>query len=164
MENFDWTSFTKKIAIKSRMADIYNAFTKSNELERWFLEKASFFNSEGTVISKYINATDGVSYEWLWFLYPEVMKGTIKKANGKDFVQFSFEGECLVDLSLSELNGYTLIELKQHQIPTDDHAKEFLRLGCSNGWTFYLANLKSVYEGGIDLRNKDEELGPMINN
>ena len=164
MENFDWTSFTKKIAIKARLSDIYNAWTKSNELEKWFLEKATFFNSQEDAISKYINATAQITYEWLWFLYPDPMKGQVKAANGKDYLQFTFEGECLVDVKLTEANGYTIVELRHHNIPTDDQSKQFIRLGCSNGWAFYLTNLKAVYEGGIDLRNKDKNLPPMINN
>jgi hypothetical protein len=164
MENFDWTSFTKRIAVKARMADIYNAWTKSNELEKWFLEKATFFNTKKDPISKYINATSNISYEWFWHLYPEAMSGTFKAGNGKDFLQFTFERDCLVDVRLNEINGYTLVELKHHNIPTDDQSKQHIRLGCSNGWAFYLINLKSVYEGGLDLRNKDKNLAPMINN
>lgn len=164
MENFDWTSITKRIAIKAKMADIYNAWTKSNELEKWFLEKAVFSSAQKTSISKYINATSGANYEWIWHLYPERSSGTYVAANGKDFIQFTFEGECLVDVNLREINGYTLVELRQYNIPTDDHSKRFIRLGCSHGWHFYLVNLKSVYEGGLDLRNKDKHLYPMINN
>jgi len=164
MEIFDWTSFTKRIAIKAKLSEIYNAWTKSSELEKWFLEKAAFFNTQKEPISKYINATGNIAYEWLWYLYPDKMKGTFKKANGKDFLQFTFEGECLVDVTLTEQNGYTIVELMQHNIPTDDQSKQLIRLGCSNGWAFFLTNLKSVYEGGLDLRNKDKMLQPMINN
>ncbi|HKG06470.1 MAG TPA: SRPBCC domain-containing protein [Pedobacter sp.] len=164
MENFDWTSFTKRIAIKAKLTDIYNAWTKSSELEKWFLQKVSLYNPNGELISKYINASAGTSYEWLWHLCPDSMKGLYKAANGKDYLQFTFEGECLVDVKLSEANGYTLVELKHHEIPSDDKSRQFIRLGCSNGWHFYLTNLKSVYEGGIDLRNKDKNLPPMINN
>lgn len=84
MENFDWTSFTKRIAIRSSLSQIYDAWTKASELEKWFLKTVS--------------------------------------------------------------------------------SKQYVCLGCSNGWTFYLTNLKSVYEGGLDLRNKDEKLSAMINN
>ena len=52
----------------------------------------------------------------------------------------------------------------QNDIPTDDISKRSIRLGCDFGWFFYLLNLKSVYEGGLDLRNKDEELKGMLNN
>lgn len=164
MKNFDWTSFTKTIAVKAPLPDIYNAWTRAEEMEKWFLEKVIFTDGTGTVIDQKQNAATGCAYNWLWYLYPESMQGLIKKTNGKDFLQFSFEGECLVDVNLTEKAGYTIIELKQYNIPTDDQSKQFIRLGCASGWAFYLVNLKSVYEGGLDLRNKDGNLLPMINN
>ncbi|WP_316820232.1 SRPBCC domain-containing protein [Pedobacter gandavensis] len=164
MKNFDWTSFTKTIAIKAPIQDIYNAWTQAEELEKWFLKQVVFKDDTDQLIDRNEHATAGTSYTWLWHLYDEVMPGEIKKANGKDFLQFSFEGECLVDLKLSEEAGYTKVELRQHNIPTDDQSKHYIRLGCASGWAFYLVNLKSIYEGGLDLRNKDEKLPPMINN
>jgi uncharacterized protein YndB with AHSA1/START domain len=164
MENFDWTSFTKKIAVKAKIDTLYNAWTKAGELQKWFLEKVSFFDINGEPFGKDKNVSAGNTYEWLWYLYEDAMKGKIVSTNGKDQLQFTFEGNCLIDVKLSESNGYTLIELHHHNIPTDDYSKQYIRLGCSNGWHFYLTNLKSVYEGGLDLRNKDQILSPMINN
>ncbi|MBZ4034483.1 SRPBCC domain-containing protein [Flavobacterium sp. 17A] len=164
MENFDWTSFTKKIAVKAELADIYNAWTKASELEKWFLEKVSFFDANQEPLSKDENVSERNTYEWLWFLYKDSMSGKINSANGKDYLQFTFEGNCLVDINLSEKGDYTIVELRHHNIPTDDSSKQYIRLGCSNGWHFYMTNLKSVYEGGLDLRNKDGNLNPMINN
>ncbi|MDR7211939.1 SRPBCC domain-containing protein [Flavobacterium piscis] len=164
MENFNWTSFTKKIAIKASLKDIYNAWTKADELEKWFLEKVSFFDINQELLSKDKNAEEGHTYEWLWYLYNEPMTGKIISANGENELQFTFEGNCLVDIKLSEANSYTIVELRHHNIPTDEYSKQYIRLGCSNGWHFYLTNLKSVYEGGLDLRNKDSNLNPMINN
>lgn len=164
MENFDWTSFSKKIAVRAELSDIYNAWTKAEELEKWFLEKVSFFDGNQEPLSKGKNAEKDNTYEWLWYLYDDSMKGKIVSANGKDQLQFTFEGNCLVDINLSEKEDYTIVELRHHNIPTDDYSKKYIRLGCSNGWHFYLTNLKSVYEGGLDLRNKDSNLNPMINN
>ena len=163
MKDFNWTSFTKKIAVKASIREIYDAWSKAGELQKWFLEKVTFYHSDEP-LDPNANAAPGSIYEWVSYLYDDAMKGKITEANGKDFLQFTFEGECLVDITLTEDLGYTLIELKQHNIPTDDNSKKFIRLGCSHGWSFYLVNLKSVYEGGIDLRNKDEKLKPMINN
>jgi len=35
-------------------------------------------------------------------------------------------------------------------------------VGCGEGWTFYLANLNSYLQGGIDLRNKNEKIQGVI--
>lgn len=56
-----------------------------------------------------------------------------------------------------------IVTLTQHSIPTDDKNKKDTRIGCHTGWSFFLVNLKSVYEGGLDLRNKNNDLNGMIN-
>ncbi len=150
MQNFDWTSFTLKIAIKSTIYSIYNAWTSSEEIEKWFLSKAEF--------------NPDLTYKWEWFLYEEIETGKITQANGKDFFEFTFAGDCLVTINLSTEHEYTVVTLTQSNIPTDDSSKRNIRLGCHNGWSFYLVNLKSVYEGGLDLRNKDNRFKPMVNN
>lgn len=86
MNNFDWTSFTKNIAIKAPLIDIYNAWTNASELEKWFLEQAIFTDENGTVIDLELNVTAGCTYNWFWYLYEDPMLGIIKKANGKYFL------------------------------------------------------------------------------
>jgi uncharacterized protein YndB with AHSA1/START domain len=163
MKNFDWTRYTKKIAVKAPLHLIYAAWTNAEELERWFLEQVKFYDKESNLIGKQ-PAEKGFIYKWKWHLYEDVMKGRVLEANGKDFFQFTFEGETIVEVKLTTERDYTLIELTHKNISTDDESKQFIRLGCASGWTFYLINLKSVYEGGLDLRNKDEHLQTMINN
>ncbi|WP_316814140.1 SRPBCC domain-containing protein [Pedobacter heparinus] len=164
MKNFDWTRYTKKIAIKAPLHSIYAAWTTAEELERWFLEEVKFYDRDGNLTGKQVPAENDFTYKWRWHLYDDIMKGKILEANGKDFFQFTFEGECIVEVKLTTDRDYTLIELTHKNIPTDDESKQYIRLGCASGWTFYLINLKSVYEGGLDLRNKDEQLHVMINN
>ncbi len=154
----DWTSFTLKIGVKSSLGTIYNAWTKSSEIEKWFLATCKYKNAADTELEHHQNATAGCSYEWTWYLYNVLEKGTITQANGKDFFQFSFAGDCLVDIQLKEMGENILVTLTQHNIPTDEASKFNIRIGCLQGWTFYLANLKSLYENGSDLRNKTPEL------
>ncbi len=164
MKNFNWTQFTRKIAIKAELSDIYNAWTKADEIERWFLSKAIFVDANQRTINKDESIEKGFSYNWNWYLYPSTESGKITEANGKDFLQFTFAGNCLVDIKLTSKDEYVIVELTQKDIPTDDESKQGIRLGCHSGWSFYLVNLKSVYEGGLDLRNKDAALGVMVNN
>lgn len=163
MKNFDWTSFTLRILVKASLSDIYNSWTKSAEIERWFLKDATFTDTEGNKISKDEQVKKDYSYKWIWHLYDDIATGKITEANGLDFIQFTFEGECLVDVKLSVQKNYVLVELTQKNIPTDDNSMQHIRLGCHNGWSFYLVNLKSIYEGGIDLRGKDPDFKPMLN-
>ena len=164
MENFDWTSFTKRIAIKTSLREIYSAWTVASNLEKWFLERVVFQDTDGKLLNSTEQAGNGIHYHWYWYLDVNPMQGKIISANGADFIQFTFEGPSLVDINLSTLDEYVIVELRHHNIPQDNNSKQHIRLGCSNGWAFYLHNLKSVYEGGIDLRNKDPKLGVMINN
>lgn len=164
MKDFDWTQFTKRIAVKAHLNVLYNAWTSSNEIEKWFLKKARFIDEKDQELGLDISVSPKTTYLWNWFLYEETEKGEITIANGKDHLQFTFAGSCLVDVTFSREHDHTIVELKQSGIPLDDKSKQFIRLGCSSGWSFYLVNLKSVYEGGLDLRSKDERLRPMINN
>jgi uncharacterized protein YndB with AHSA1/START domain len=149
----DWTSFTVSIGVKSSLEKIYNAWTKSSEIEKWFLETCQYSDVE---IDQ--NVSQGSEYSWTWYLYDVLEKGQISQANGKDFFQFTFAGDCLVDVQLKEMGEFVFVTLKQHNIPTDENSRFNIRIGCFQGWTFYLVNLKSYYETGYDLRNKNPEL------
>ncbi len=56
-----------------------------------------------------------------------------------------------------------IVELSQEQIPTDERHKALYHVGCLEGWTFYLANLKSYLDGGLDLRNKNANIARVVN-
>lgn len=164
MENFDWTSFTIRIAVKANIEDLYQAWASTGAIEKWFLSEADYQDSTGNKIDPSQLAKVNDTYFWRWFLYAETESGKITEANGKDTFAFTFAGNCIVTVQLSEEHEHTVVTLKQSNIPTDDDSKRNIRLGCHNGWSFYLINLKSVYEGGLDLRNKDNRFKPMLNN
>ncbi|KQC01954.1 SRPBCC domain-containing protein [Pedobacter sp. Hv1] len=164
MENFDWTSFTIKIAVKANIEDLYQAWATTGAIEKWFLSEADYQDTTGNKIDNNQLASLNDTYFWRWFLYAETESGKITEANGKNTFAFTFAGNCVVTVKLSEEHEHTVVTLTQSNIPTDDDSKRNIRLGCHNGWSFYLINLKSVYEGGLDLRNKDNRFKPMLNN
>ncbi|WP_295126299.1 SRPBCC domain-containing protein [uncultured Chitinophaga sp.] len=152
---YDWSKFRTRIPVKAGIRDIYNAWTTKNGIERWFLKSANFVTAEGTERTGSVQKGD--SYTWTWFGYGEEVneKGTILEANGRDFFSFSFAGECKVSVYIQDEAGEVVVELVQSNIPTDEKGMTSIHIGCMGGWTFYLANLKSYLEGGIDLRNKN---------
>lgn len=119
--------------------------------------------TEGTEIQKNGSIQIGNTYKWRWFLWDGTEEGKITKLNDKDHIQFTFAGDCLVDVHLEAYEKGTIVSISQSNIPTDDKSKKDIRLGSFSGWSFYLINIKSIYEGGLGLRNKDAELKAMLN-
>ena len=79
-------------------------------------------------------------------------------ANGKDELEFTFAGQSKVHIQLIPDSGSVLVVLKQYEIPADEESKLHIHVGCSNGWTFWLANLKAYLEHGILLHERDIDL------
>ena len=160
MEDIRWTKFKVVGDYNIDMRSLYLAWATPAGLEKWFLRKADFFTilMRQRAQDEFIAKED--TYQWYWHGYHNdvVQKGSILEANGQDFLKFSFTGDSIVSVSFSTRNGITIIELEQTEIPEESDPEKNLLVQCQIGWTFYLANLKSVMEGGKDLRNKRVEL------
>src|SRR5690606_31946413 len=123
MENFNWERFTKKIAIKAKMIDLYNAWTIPTEIENWFLSSAKFETASGKQVKRNENIQAKDRYHWSWYLYDVVETGLVIKANGKDHIQFTFAGESIVDVTFKQNQEDVIVELTQSNIPTDNQSK-----------------------------------------
>jgi len=161
----DWTKFVKRIPIKADPQIIYDCWSTQSGLEKWFLRKAEFTMPDNRIRPREDHIQKGDKYEWFWYGFPNSVseQNMITGANGKDFVQFKFSAESLVTVYIIKDEGEQIIELTQEDIPLDDNPVTSFYIGCSTGWTFYLANLKSVLEGGIDLRNRNVKLSNVVN-
>lgn len=161
---FDWSKFTVRIDVRASKEAIYEAWTSQEMLELWFLRLAEFTTPGGVVRGRFEKIQKGDTYKWLWHGYGDdtAEHGTVLEADG-DVFKFSFGKAGVCAVNVKEVEGENIVELVQSEIPTDDTGKRQFHVGCSGGWTFYLANLKSMLEGGIDLRNRNEKLKGMIN-
>jgi uncharacterized protein YndB with AHSA1/START domain len=165
MTAFDWSRFTVRINIRARQQDLYTAWSTPAALESWFLRDAIFRTREGTQRAPDEPVTSGDTYTWFWHGWPDETKetGEILSANGKDALSFRFGEAGICTIRIYPYQDEQIVELVQQNIPTDERSKQNWHLGCKTGWTFYLANLKSIMEGGVDLRNKDLALGESLN-
>ena len=166
MSSFDWSRFTVRINIKSNSIEqLYRAWATRGGIEYWFLRMSEYSKADGELRSADEPVQTGDTYRWRWFGYSDEVTetGEILDCNGTDFFKFRFgnAGNCSVHIYPEQ--DELIVELLQDNIPTDDKAKEVWHIGCKTGWTFYLANMKSMFEGGIDLRNKNENIENVIN-
>jgi len=162
MNKHDWTSFKKRIDIKAAPHIIFDYWTKQGHIEKWFLSKAEFTAAGGNRKSTFSSVAANDTYKWMWHGSDHVAEGKIIESNSTDLVKFTFLG-CTVSVQIKEEQGTSIVELIQSEIPLDEDSRMQSYVGCTRGWTFYMANLKSILEGGIDLRNKNLALVDMIN-
>ena len=161
----NWKQFTRRISINAPAKAIYDAWTTQQGLESWFLRLASFRNTEGAARGRLSRIEKGDHYTWQWYGYEDSVteERGILEVNGWDKLQFSFSGGCIVTVTVKQDAGETICELVQ-DMPMEDTAKrQGFYEDCGNGWTFYLANLKSILEGGVDLRNRNTMLRNVVN-
>jgi uncharacterized protein YndB with AHSA1/START domain len=165
MGDFNWNCFTVRVNVNSPIDVLYKAWATQEGLEEWFLRLSEFTNTNGKLKSRSTFIEKGDTYRWMWHGWPDELAETssILEANGKDYLKFNFgkAGDCAI--TLKKEGKENIVELVQNNIPDDEEGKKQFHLGCKNGWTFYLANLKSILEGGIDLRNKKLEVKRVIN-
>lgn len=161
----DWSSFRVRIDVNAPLQQLYDAWATRKGMESWFLRLCEYKRPDGSLRGNEEPVQKGDTYRWLWHGWSDetVEYGEILDCNGTDTLQFSFgkAGNCTV--RIYEEQGEKIVELLQENIPTDDPGRMLWHVGCKTGWTFYLANLKSFFEGGIDLRNKKENLREVLN-
>jgi uncharacterized protein YndB with AHSA1/START domain len=172
--DINWSEFRLRVNIRVPLEKVYPAWATPAGLESWFLRKALMTGgadasaaAAGKAAFRPANEPiqKGDRYEWYWHGYPDSVmeKGAITAANGKDHFAFTFAMDCPVSVSLFREHDETIVELVESSLPVRGEEALIKRyIGDSKGWIFYLTNLKSILEGGIDLRNHREELKNVI--
>ena len=151
--------FTLRIWVKAPCDVLHKAWANSSELERWFVHRAQYFGAKGEPVP---NAVKGGTYRWEW------IEGTNDEAKVIDAeetkIRFGwYSNRGWVEVRLEPHGDETLVELSQGMDEGTEDERLSPQVDCKLGWTFFLANLKSVYEGGIDLRETDPTRVPVLN-
>ncbi|WP_165499044.1 SRPBCC domain-containing protein [Gramella sp. KN1008] len=156
----DWSNFTVNLPINQPEEKISEFWLTQENLEKWFLKLAEFKSAEGTQRARTEMIEPGDTYRWQWHGWPENIEetGKLLKPKSGEFLRFVFGKAGIVGVSLVKENNQTILRLVQENIPTDEESRMNFYTGCKTGWTFYMLNLKSVLQGGPDLRNKRSEL------
>ena len=153
----NWTEFRRKIFIDGSVEKLYRCWATSGEMATWFLRKCENTSKDGVKRESGDLCEKGDTYVWAWHNWDIEEGGTVLEANGKDSITYSFagEGRVTVNLSWRDDRQMTLLELTQTNIPLDEQSKMNIHVGCSNGWTFWMANLKAYVEHGVLLNDKN---------
>ena len=164
MDINEFSRFKLRVNINAPIEQVYNAWTTPDGLESWFLRNAAFSDNDGNARDKSTHVQQGDSYSWYWHGYSDavVEHGKVLAIGDGNRFEFTFSLECKVSISIYIEAVETICELVESGLPVDEETIRRHYAGDSRGWLFYLANLKSILEGGLDLRNKKEEIQDVI--
>jgi Activator of Hsp90 ATPase homolog 1-like protein len=165
MATINWSTFTVRMDVNAPIEQLYAAWATRAGVESWFLRLSEYKSANGSLRADDEPVQTGDIYKWMWHGWPDdtVEHGSILECNGKDFFKFSFGKAGICSVRIYKEHDETLVELMQENIPEGDDGKYNWHVGCKTGWTYYLTNLKSVYQAGTDLRNKKEGVGKLLN-
>jgi uncharacterized protein YndB with AHSA1/START domain len=160
----NWNEIRLRINIDTTIEKAYRAWTTQAGLESWFLREAPAQDPKGKAKKGSDEMVKGDTYTWAWHGFSDEVKlqGRVLESNGKDKFSFSFSMDCPVTISIYQEHGQTIVELVEQNIPTEQGQIFTHYLSNTTGWTFYLTNLKSVLEGGLDMRNYNVDLKNVI--
>ncbi|HMQ80233.1 MAG TPA: SRPBCC domain-containing protein [Ignavibacteria bacterium] len=135
---YNWKEFTLQAAFKGSPEKLFKMWTEPKLLCKWFLTGAK------------VDLKARGDYSFMWVM--DVMeRGKVLAVRKNSFFSFTFAGgKC--DVKFRKSGKDCIVSLRQYGIPTDERHKVGTHMSCQIGWTFFLANLKSVLETGKDLR------------
>lgn len=164
LEDYKWTSFQQTEYVTVSLEKIFKKWTTPKGITGWFLKDAKYTSDNGTERDKEEIVKPGDEYEWE-FYQGLVLTGKVLEVKENSLFKFTFgkkepgsDEDVVVSVSFSTRDGQTKIELKQENIADNEYGHVNFNLSCMVGWSFYMTNLRSIYESGFDLREKDFNL------
>ncbi len=137
-DKYDWSQFTQSVAVAAPVEKVFKMWSDPEQLRKWFLSGAK------------MELKRNGNFEWEW-LGGIKEYGKILDVHKPSRITFTFAGS-VCDVRIKKDKRGALLILHQHDIPVTDKYKAGVHLSCSCGWTFFLTNLKTFLEYGIDLR------------
>ncbi len=162
MDPEQWKQLVQVIYIAAPMDTVYASLTTAKGMMGWSSMEASLTAADGTEVPAGEPASPGTRFRLIWHTGHDET-GEFYEANGSDRLRYSFGEGIEVTFTLEEVeDGTVKVNLVQTQDRSDEENLKIL-LGFKEGWGFYLTNLKSVLEGGLDLRDFTHDIDNRVN-
>ncbi len=162
MDTENWKRLDQVIYVEAPRESLYAAWATAEGLVGWCSMEAVLTDADGAEVPPGGTAVVGGGFKFTWHT-GHTESGEYLEANGIDRLRYTFGEGIEVTVTLEDVgDGSVLVRLQQTQ---DRSPEENLRimLGFKEGWAFYLTNLKSVLEGGLDLRDLTHDIEHRVN-
>ncbi|MHC4954131.1 MAG: SRPBCC family protein [Planctomycetota bacterium] len=154
-ESYDWSQFKVHMYYRAPLEDVVAAWSTPGGLESFFIADADHRAPDGAQRTKDELCVGGDRYLWK-FLHGIELEGEVLACEPSRSVAYTFGPDMRVDIAFQELDGAVEVALHQSGCATEDPKRAWQHLNCRSCWVYFMTNLKSVLEHGIDLRDHDE--------
>lgn len=159
---YNFNNFIQKIYIYRPVEILYSMIAGGENIVKWFVKKAECHTETRELRKSNEDFKANDEYLWEWVDGTQ-LAGKILEANDKEKIKITFGNDVTVTIKLSNTGEKTLVELSQEQSIPDYEMRFENYMACFPGWSFYLINLKSICEGGIDLWEENPDVEMLVN-
>lgn len=160
---YNWDKFVRKAYIKAPLEDVFNGWVTKKGIESWFIKKAIYKTPDDRIKGPEEHHQAGDKYYWKWHQDLEIT-GVVLQTDKNKLVEYTFgkkskdsdeDVRVKVEFSYNKEMGETEFILTQSNMGGSLKEQAHYHLSCNMGWSFFIANMKSVFEYGNDLRELD---------
>jgi uncharacterized protein YndB with AHSA1/START domain len=153
----DWTQFKLHVAIDAEPGRVLESWTTSAGMESFFVEMMQITSPDATLREEGEQARGGDHFIWRWDSGYCITGEYLTVVAGSEAV-FTFDESKVRIEVLPYLDG-TLLELQQFDIPDTPADRMHIHTNCRGAWVYFLTVLKTLFEHGVDGRDKTRATG-----
>ena len=160
--NFNSERFHHSILLNKAAGEVFALFGLAGGLEKWFQCETIFTATDKAARKPGEMIQKDDSFYWKWLAKDFSIEGKVINVTPGISAEFTFGSLFNIKMSAAAQNGRTLFTIEQWY--TNGAIKnDFAYINCCTCWIFFLTNLKSVLEHGIDLRETTSTDEALVN-
>ncbi|MDQ3194408.1 MAG: hypothetical protein M3P82_05345 [Bacteroidota bacterium] len=161
-KTFNMEHFVHGIYLNARAGNVFKYIATPSGIIKWFIGKAKYYYKDLNIRLGDEVIQKGDSYLWTWLNKDLELKGIVTETADNKLFQFTFSPLYIVTINLISEGSKTKVILN-HEYQESAVKDEFDFINCCACWVFFLTNLKSVIEHGIDLRETESVDDTLVN-
>jgi uncharacterized protein YndB with AHSA1/START domain len=164
LENFHWTQFRYNEYIKAPKEELFRKWATSKGITEWFLASAEYKDDRGRIRDSKEIVQAGDIYTWTFYTGLSII-GRVLEVKEPNLFKFTFgkkepnsDEDVIVTVVLHDYNSKQRIEVVQENMADNEYGHVTHNMSCHLGWSYFLTNLRSIYESGYDFREKEMDI------
>ena len=158
---FSWEIFWRSVLVCAPLDECTVALFTSAGLARWFIGTAVYTDPTGYQRAPADPVKEGDNYHWKWLHKDLELSGQVLSVTPCS-ATFTFGEASNVTMALSQEGDRVRVTIRQEALPDEPYDQDAW-VNCYVCWSFFLLNLKSVLENGIDLRETTVDDDELVN-